>query len=170
MHPMTKASLANACRAQRHGDGFRVAQPILRAIAVLLLAEGLALSAEGNGANRELLNSKQAESVADCSSRLMAFVREIDEQMESSHSIEPLELTLGRYFPLFGCNLDEAVSITRSSKYFYSADRMGSDRLGSLVIVLRKRIPNGWGFKVSFGLRLSSGDSVLPAAMVDKTK
>lgn len=90
--------------------------------------------------------------------------------MEESRSVELLQGTLRSYFPLYGCDIAEAVSIAKSSKYFYSADRIGSDRLGGMVIVLRKRIPGGWGFKVSFGLNLSTGDSSLPAAMVDTQK
>jgi hypothetical protein len=101
-----------------------------------------------------------------CSERLRAFIEQIDHDMESSSSVHPLEETLKRYFPVSECNVEEAISIVRTSKYFYSADDFPQD----VVIVLRRRIPDGWGFKVVFGLNRATGTSVLPAAMVDMLK
>jgi hypothetical protein len=101
-----------------------------------------------------------------CADRLRAFVVEIDEKMENSHSIFPLEETVRKYFPLYGCNIEEAISIAKTSKHFDLADHSYRD----FVIVFRRRIPNGWGFKVIFGLRQDTGDSFLPAALVDMTQ
>jgi hypothetical protein len=98
-----------------------------------------------------------------CADRLRAFVVEIDEKMEKSDSIFPLQETLRKYFPLFGCNVEEAISIAKTSKHFDLVDHSYRD----FLIILRKRIPKGWGFKVEFGLREDTGDSFLPVATVD---
>jgi hypothetical protein len=101
-----------------------------------------------------------------CAVKLRAFVTEIDQRIDSSKSIEPLQETIKKYFPLFGCNLEEAGHIARESKYFYEADQYPK----GVVIVLRQHIPHGWGLKVTFGLDRGTGNSFLPAALVDLSK
>lgn len=140
------------------------------ALMIVLIANGSVAFAEGDAAGPGQQADQQAERKAICSKRLRQFIIEIDRQMETSRSSDLLQWTISRHFPLFGCDLDEAFAIVRQSKYFERVFRSGADRHGSLVFFLRKPIPNGWGFEVSFGLQLNTGDSELPAAGVDKIK
>jgi hypothetical protein len=102
----------------------------------------------------------------ECSAHLRSFIVEIDQKIETSTSVDPLRETIKKYFPLTGCDVDEAVSIARKSKYFDRVDQFQKD----VVIVLRKKSPGSWGFEVSFALSRETGDSKLSAAIVDKIK
>jgi hypothetical protein len=103
---------------------------------------------------------------SDCAARLSRFIAEIDQTIETSTSVEPLRKMIKQYFPLSGCNPEEAVSIARQSKYFDRADQFQKD----VVIVLRRKTAGSWGFEVSFAISKETGESKLPTAMVDKIK
>lgn len=102
----------------------------------------------------------------ECSSRLQAFISGLDREMETAKTVDVLQAHIDSAFPLYGCDIDEASQIARRSKYF---DQI-SDYPKGLVIVLRHKVPNGWGYKVSFGLDRSTGNSITPSAIVEKTK
>jgi hypothetical protein len=104
-----------------------------------------------------------AKTASGCSERLRGFVEDMDEKLVSSSSIDPLQEMVRKYFPLSGCNVEEAISIARTSKYFDHVNRAQKD----VVIVFRRKNAKGWGFKVIFGLSRDTGDSILPAAHVD---
>jgi hypothetical protein len=114
----------------------------------------------------QVAETEHANQRAECAQRLRAFVAELDQLLPTVHSSDPLNEAIGRYFPLHGCDIEEAFEISRQSKYFDHADN--SYPKGA-AIFFKHRIPHGWGFQVSFGLTKPAGDSRLPAASVDKT-
>jgi hypothetical protein len=104
---------------------------------------------------------------ARCATQLKAFISELDELLPVAKSSDVLQALIARHFPLYGCNVDEAMSISRQSRYF---DHINTTYPKDVLIVFRYGIPNGWGFRVSFGLTRPNGNSRLPNAGVDKTQ
>ncbi len=102
----------------------------------------------------------------ECLDRLRSFVTQIDDLMESSSSIDPLQKVINEHFPLSACDTEQAIAIAKTSKYFDSVSYAQKE----VVILFRTNKPGRWGFKVSFGLKKSTGDSLLPNVMVDMQK
>src|SRR5262249_27954462 len=107
-----------------------------------------------------------AKAANGCAERLRGFVEDMDNKLVSSYSIDPLQEAVKKHFPLYGCNVEEAISIAQTSKHFDHVNRAQRD----VVIVFRRKNAKGEGFKVIFGLKLDAGDSFLPAALVDMLK
>jgi hypothetical protein len=103
---------------------------------------------------------------SECSERLQTFVQEIDTAIASNSSVDPIKTILKKYFPMKGCDVEEATRIMRASKYFDRADQYPKE----VVFVLRQKIPGGWGFNVTFGLNRETGETVLPNVFVDPSK
>jgi len=136
-------------------------------LVVVLVSIGgnLPLPGRSEEAMKKTDTEKAERNPSECAGRLSEFIAEIDQKIETSASVEPLRETIKKYFPLSGCNPDEAVSVARQSRYFDRADQFEKD----VVIVLRKKTPGAWGFAVSFALSKETGESKMPNAMVDKT-
>src|SRR5262249_5179689 len=102
-----------------------------------------------------------------CAARLSQFVHEMDNILaEDPRSVGPLLDLLKKYFPIEGCDVEEAIKISRSSKYFVAVSR----NIDVDVIVFNNAgfFNRHSGFMVQFGLRKPSGDTELPYAMVNE--
>jgi hypothetical protein len=73
-------------------------------------------------------------------------VQEIDTAIASNSSVDPIETTSKKYFPMKGCDVEEATRMMRSSKYFDRADQYPKE----VVFALRPKISGGWEFNVTF--------------------
>jgi hypothetical protein len=158
---MLGSSAEKVVVAHREARGRQI-KPVMWA---LLLACGVSSRILAEEAPVQTPNTTSSPSL-ECSAHLRSFIAEIDQKIETSTSVDPLRETIKKYFPLSGCDVDDAVSISRKSKYFDRADQFQKD----VVIVLRKKNPGTWGFEVSFALSRETGDSKLSAAIVDKIK
>jgi hypothetical protein len=126
---------------------------------------------EGGAVNRPVpareslrAGAKYIQRASRCAEQLTSFISELDDLLDHSQDVLPLREAIGRHFPLYGCEIDQALEISHRSRHFDHAE----SHLKDVVIIFRRAIPRGWGFKVSFGLSKSTGNSELPAAMVDK--
>jgi hypothetical protein len=104
------------------------------------------------------------DSKSRCASQLTGFIAELDKLLAVTHSSQPINEAIQRSFPLYGCDIDEALTISRQSKYFDHFERHEKD----VVVIFLRRNSYGSGIKVSFGLTIPAGNSELPAAMVEK--
>jgi hypothetical protein len=60
---------------------------------------------------------------AECADRLSRFVHELDDMWtKDPRSVQPFLDLLEKYFPLTGCDVEEALKICRSSKYLEPID------------------------------------------------
>jgi hypothetical protein len=114
-------------------------------IVALLVASGLSAS-----------RADQA-SAALCSGKIRKFVQAVDLLFtENPRSIEAYYEPIRNYlFGTRGCNADEVISISKTSKYFAELGEIYTE----YVIALENKRAD-----VSFGLRKDTGDIVVPAA------
>ena len=141
-----------------------IARALSRIRPILILIP-LILSFEESWAN-DLVRNEDTKRLSSCAAGLNSFVAEIDRLIPATHSVVPLQDNIRRYFPLYGCNIDEAISICGRSEYFDHSEW----HKDVVIIIFRRKIPNGWGFKISFGLSTDTGNSELPSAEVDKAQ
>ncbi len=120
-----------------------------------------------DAAEGRVTNESGASQSAQCATQLKAFISELDELLPVAKSSDILQSLIARHFPLHGCDVDEAMAISRQSKHF---DRIDNTYPRDVLIIFRYRIPRGWGFRVSFGLTRPDGNSQFPSAYVDKIK
>jgi len=113
---------------------------------------------------RGIVWAQNMDSKLRCASQLTRFISELDELLAVTHSSQPITEAIQRSFPLIGCDIDEALTISQRSKYFDHFERHEKD----VVVIFQRRNPYGSGIKVSFGLTIPAGNSELPAAMVEK--
>jgi hypothetical protein len=107
-----------------------------------------------------------AHNSSECISKLTNFVGALDSLLASNPpSLFPLYDLLKKYFPLERCDVEEAVKISRRSKFLSSV----SESWREYVIVFSSASPARphSGFFISFGLVKASGDSELPFAKVN---
>jgi hypothetical protein len=115
-------------------------------------------------------NDTQAMHVSgrECATRIAAFVKELDSLLASDPStIYPVFDLLNRYFPVEGCDIQDAIGIARESRFF----SLVSEEKTYYVIVFDSKGVAGWanpGFYVQFSLIKTSGNSRLPAAHVNQ--
>jgi hypothetical protein len=108
--------------------------------------------------------AQNMDSRSQCASKLTAFISELDELLPATHSSQPITEAIQRSFPLTGCDIDDALTISQRSKYFDHFERHEKD----VVVFFTRRNSYGSGIRISFGLTIPAGDSRLPAAMVLK--
>ena len=108
--------------------------------------------------------AQNMDSKSRCASQLTAFISELDELLPATHSSQPITEAIQRSFPLTGCDIDEAQTISQRSKYFDRFERHEKD----VVVIFTRRNSFGSGIRVLFGLTIPAGNSELPAAMVLK--
>jgi hypothetical protein len=115
---------------------------------------------EAGAAGSEGLSREHEE----CNARMENFVSELDVLLDvNPRSLEPLLSLLQKYFPLKNCDIQNAIVISRKSKYFRGADG-GRDRY---VFVFSNAFSGPFsGFNVLFSLLKSTGDSEHPFAQV----
>jgi hypothetical protein len=90
----------------------------------------------------------------------------MDDMLANVRSVFPVQDLLKRYFPIKGCDNEEAIKLCRGSKYFAAISRhvdMDVITFSSAGILN----PHS-GFTVTFGLRKPSGDTALPLAIVNE--
>jgi hypothetical protein len=116
------------------------------------------------GNERELVLAQSMDSKSRCANQLTTFISELDELLPATHSSQPITEAIQRSFPLTGCDVDEALTLSRRSKYFDHFERHEKD----VVVLFTRRNSYGSGIRISFGLTIPAGDSRLPAAMVLK--
>jgi hypothetical protein len=116
------------------------------------------------GNERTIVLSQNMEPKQLCASQLTAFISELDELLPATHSSLPVTEAIQRSFPLTGCDIDEALTISQRSKYFDHFERHEKD----VIVIFTRRNSYGSGIRVLFGLTIPAGNSELPAAMVLK--
>jgi hypothetical protein len=139
------------------------------AISGLRAADGLANSRTATvieETDKSVFRLADAGQALQCAERLSLFIAELDDRIVKSENLRPLLQLIQQYFPLRGCQIDQVIEISRRSAYYDRFERHPD----VTVFIFRHRIPNGWGFNVSFGILNASGDSELPAAIIDKTQ
>jgi len=149
---------------------------LLLALASLLLAASISFhgsavesfapptKAEAGAAGSEGMNRGQEE----CKARLENFVSELDALLDSNpRSLDPLLSLLERSFPLKNCDIQTAITISRKSKYFASANEQPTSYVIAFTSATSMSLPLS-GFDGSFGLSKASGDSRLPFAQIHK--
>ena len=101
---------------------------------------------------------------ADCLVRLKNLIEELDRTLDSNPpSIEPIRSLLKEYFPVQQCDIQAALQICRSSKYFvdiYEYPHVYLCHFDS------NKLSTHLGIKVQFGLLRASGNSSLPFTIV----
>jgi hypothetical protein len=114
-------------------------------IVALLVASGLSAG------------SADQASAALCSAKIRKFVQAVDLLfIESPRSIEAYYEPIRNYLiGTRGCNVDEVIAISKTSKYFSELGEIYTE----YVIVLENKRAD-----VSFGLKKDTGDIVVPAA------
>jgi hypothetical protein len=104
----------------------------------------------------------------DCATRFPAFVQELDRLLASDPStIYPVFDLLNRYFPVQGCDIQNAIRVARESRFFSHV----SEETTYYIIAFDSRGfagPADPGFHVQLSLLKASGDSRLPAAHVNQ--
>ena len=104
----------------------------------------------------------------DCRVRLERFIVELDELLEARpSSLEPLLSLLKEHFPLKSCDIEDAIRISKSSKYFASVYEQPTLYVIAFTSATGSSRPFS-AFDISFGLLKQSGDSELPFARVHK--
>ena len=58
-----------------------------------------------------------------CASKLTAFIAELDELLPVAPTSQPINDAIQRSFPLYGCDIDEALRISQQSRYFDRFER-----------------------------------------------
>jgi hypothetical protein len=116
------------------------------------------------GSGRAIVLAQNMDPKSLCASKLTAFIAELDELLPATHSSQPINDAIQRSFPLYGCDIDEALTISQRSKYFDRFERHEK----YVIVIFQRRNSYGSGFKVSFGLTIPAGNSESPAAMVRK--
>jgi hypothetical protein len=58
---------------------------------------------------------------AECTSRLVRFVEELDPVFDTEHSVFPVQDLFKKYFPLSGCDMDQVFEVCWKSRYFAEA-------------------------------------------------
>jgi hypothetical protein len=112
-------------------------------------------------------NTATESSQAVCAARLTQFVGEMDAILvEDPRSVVPLFDLLKKYFPIKGCDVEDAIKICRGSKYFSGISR--NVDVDVVVFSSAGFLNPHSGFTVQFGLRRPSGDTELPFAIVNK--
>jgi hypothetical protein len=102
----------------------------------------------------------------ECSRQLTEFLTKLDEILPVAQAINPMQNLIRDFFPLKVCNVEDVVRISKQSKYFDHIQDAPKD----MAVFFRHKPPHRWGFVFSFGVDKSSGDSKLPAVMVDYIK
>jgi hypothetical protein len=105
-------------------------------------------------------------SQAACAAQLSQFVRELDDMLANVRSVVPVQDLLKRYFPIKGCDVEETIKISRSSRYFSGISR--NVDVDVIVFSSAGFFDPHSGFTVQFGLRKPSGDIELPFAIVNE--
>jgi hypothetical protein len=116
------------------------------------------------GNERAIVWTQNMDSKSRCASQLTGFISELDKLLPVAPTSQPIKEAIQRSFPLTGCDIDEALTISQQSKYFDRFERHEK----YVVVVFQLRNSYGSGFKVSFGLTIPAGNSELPVAMVRK--
>ena len=108
-----------------------------------------------------------AETVAQtCAKRLDSFVQELDELLASNpNTIYSVLKLLDRSFPVHSCNIPEAITICRQSKFFDHISKAQE----YYVVVFNSRgfVAGRPGFLVQFSLVKASGDLRFPYARIN---
>jgi len=104
---------------------------------------------------------------SDCAARLVKFVEALDKVLDTNpSSAGPLSALL-HHFPMESCNIDEAIKISRQSKYFFSV----SNHTGYYTIRFSNAgFSDGLGFSVTFALLKKSGDTHLPSVFPNRER
>jgi hypothetical protein len=93
-----------------------------------------------------------------CSTKLQQFVQELDEILIANPaSVLAITAVVNRNLFVNGCNVDDAISISKKSKFFSEA----YEQYASYTVIFRSD-----RFIVTFGLRKDTGNIVFPAAQV----
>jgi hypothetical protein len=102
----------------------------------------------------------------ECSARLHAFIKDLDEILDSDpNSVDPLNALLKKALPVSNCKIDQAIGIVRQSRYFSGVGEQPEMHVVTFGIPKTFRRS---GIVVIFGLKKESGDSRLPFAMIQK--
>jgi hypothetical protein len=125
-----------------------VASKALRVVCALIIANGLSVTN---------LNADESQA-ALCAKKVRGFVESIDELLSgNANDVHVFGEPIRKYLPVKGCNVDEVISIARTSKFFSEA----YDWSPAYTIIFRSL-----RFDITFGLRKDTGNIEYPAAQV----
>jgi hypothetical protein len=112
-------------------------------------------------------NAQPLESLkAQCASRLKNFVVRMDELLsENPKTTPPLFALLKEHFPIKGCDIEEAIAISRQSRYFASVEDNAS--MFAIWFGTAKLFPDQI-FAVTFAIEKKSGDTRFPSFKPNK--
>jgi hypothetical protein len=107
----------------------------------------------------------------DCALRLKGFVEELDQVLSNRpRTIHVVRDVSKKYFPLKHCDIQEAITISRRSRYFKRADDM--PKYYAIIFDSKPAFPFSYssdlGFYVQFSLWKDSGNSSGPFEKVNK--
>jgi hypothetical protein len=108
-----------------------------------------------------------AERARDCLQRYSAFVQALDALLAS----DPPQVTtvhdlINRSFPIVGCNINEAIEVSRQARFFSYV----SEAPRHYLIIFNSRGLSGIfdpGYNVQIGFWKETGNSVLPSANIN---
>ena len=124
------------------------ASKVISVVSALLIASYLGVT---------ILNADESQA-ALCSKKVKGFVESIDELLSgNANDVHVFGEPIRKYLPAKGCNVDEVISIARTSKFFSEA----YDWSPAYTIIFRSL-----RFDITFGLRKETGNIEYPAAQV----
>lgn len=104
---------------------------------------------------------------SDCVAEFSRFVRELDRLLRSNPSkIDPVHNLINQHFPMTVCDIHEAISVARKSRFFSHI----SEEKTYYVLAFDSRGFAGdmdQGFHVQINFLKASGESWLPSAHVN---
>jgi hypothetical protein len=146
--------LAYAYAWRRVVTGLAAAGVMAAHVALVLGVPGTAAAVADEISPKTMQDTRRS----DCEARLQGFVSDLDVLLDSrAPSVDPFYALIKRYFPLKNCDADVAIAICRRSKYFLPIHQTWHE----YSFGFDSGVPGYSGYRVSFGLLKSSGDSEL---------
>lgn len=112
--------------------------------------------------------NEDEEPSRECETKFAAFVEDLDGLLaKDPATVCPIFDLLNKYFPVEGCNIENAIRISRRSRFFSHV----SEEKTYYIIAFDSRGfagPLDPGFHVQISLLKASGNSWLPAAHVNQ--
>jgi hypothetical protein len=102
------------------------------------------------------LNADESQAAALCAEKVRGFVESIDELLAgNANDVYVFREPIRKYMPATGCNVEEVISISKTSKFFVQA----YDWSPAYTIIFKNS-----RFDITFGLRKDTGNIEYPAA------
>ena len=131
----------------------------------LMLACGLSMMPLTAPAQMRASDSGSISQGSDCKTRFTALVVELDSVLASDpKTITPVYEVFYKYFPVEKCNIEDTLSIARSSRFFVSS---GESQKYYSISFSSAGVSSRPGFAVQISLAKGTGNLELPFAKVN---